>query len=138
VGRPRHACVRRDGRSLDYFNEAVGGAGGAYRGRLFETGWWGEGIDRLVAYLNEHAERGATYKYKGGVDHTFSGLRADLKPVTDNPDYFATTDVGPRDQIPAGYSKVYSVQVMGAPIVAVYRSGQRSTLGRQEQEGSIH
>jgi hypothetical protein len=40
---------------LDYFNEAVGGAGHVAARRWFETAWWGEGVDRAVDYVNAHA-----------------------------------------------------------------------------------
>lgn len=41
---------------LDYFAEQVGGAGGVQRRNMLETAWWGEGVDRAVAYVNEHAK----------------------------------------------------------------------------------
>jgi 4-amino-4-deoxy-L-arabinose transferase-like glycosyltransferase len=44
---------------LDYFAEQVGGAGRVAARGSFETAWWGEGVDRAVAYVNEHALPGA-------------------------------------------------------------------------------
>jgi 4-amino-4-deoxy-L-arabinose transferase-like glycosyltransferase len=44
---------------LDYFGEQVGGAGRVAARGSFETAWWGEGVDRAVAYVNEHALAGA-------------------------------------------------------------------------------
>jgi 4-amino-4-deoxy-L-arabinose transferase-like glycosyltransferase len=44
---------------LDYFAEQVGGAGTVAAHGSFETAWWGEGVDRAVAYVNEHALPGA-------------------------------------------------------------------------------
>ena len=40
---------------LDYFGEHTGGAGTVAARRWFETAWWGEGLDRAVAYVNAHA-----------------------------------------------------------------------------------
>lgn len=45
---------------LDYFAEEVGGAETVASHKWFETAWWGEGIDRAVDYVNEHAEPGET------------------------------------------------------------------------------
>ena len=44
---------------LDYFAEQVGGAGRVATRGWFETAWWGEGVDRAVAYVNAHARPGA-------------------------------------------------------------------------------
>ncbi len=44
---------------LDYFAEPVGGPGAVAERRLFETAWWGEGLDRALAYVNTHAAPGA-------------------------------------------------------------------------------
>lgn len=44
---------------LDYFAEQVGGAGRVAARGWFETAWWGEGVDRAVAYVNAHARSGA-------------------------------------------------------------------------------
>ncbi len=41
---------------LDYFGEQVGGAGNVEELGLFETAWWGEGVDRAVDYVNAHAD----------------------------------------------------------------------------------
>jgi hypothetical protein len=43
---------------LDYFGELIGGAGTVAHRRWFETAWWGEGVDRAVGYINEHAKPG--------------------------------------------------------------------------------
>lgn len=43
---------------LDYFAEQVGGTHTVAAQRWFETAWWGEGVDRAVAYVNEHAAPG--------------------------------------------------------------------------------
>jgi hypothetical protein len=44
---------------LDYFGEQVGGAGTVAPRGWFETAWWGEGVDRAVGYVNDHAARNA-------------------------------------------------------------------------------
>jgi hypothetical protein len=44
---------------LDYFAEQVGCAGRVAARGWFETAWWGEGVDRAVAYVDDHAAPGA-------------------------------------------------------------------------------
>jgi 4-amino-4-deoxy-L-arabinose transferase-like glycosyltransferase len=44
---------------LDYFAEHTGGASNVAARHWFDTAWWGEGLGPAVAYVNEHAERGA-------------------------------------------------------------------------------
>ncbi len=44
---------------LDAFGEHVGGAAGVARRQWLETAWWGEGVDRAVAFVNTHAAPGA-------------------------------------------------------------------------------
>ena len=51
--------VQRPGHVLDEFGEQVGGAGRVAAHRALETAWWGEGVDRAVAYVNAHAAPGA-------------------------------------------------------------------------------
>jgi 4-amino-4-deoxy-L-arabinose transferase-like glycosyltransferase len=40
---------------LDYFGEQVGGTARVAAHGTFETAWWGEGVDRAVAYVNDRA-----------------------------------------------------------------------------------
>jgi hypothetical protein len=58
--RLRRVPRRHGGRSihpyyLDYYGEQVGGTERRVQARRFETAWWGEGLDRAVAYVNAHA-----------------------------------------------------------------------------------
>jgi hypothetical protein len=106
---------------LDYFNEAVGGPSGVYEHRLFETGWWSEGLNEAVAYLNVHAPYGASWTLRGADDHTFIGLRPDLPRDDRDPRFIVTRELTPGRPPPAGYQVAMEVRVEGAPIVAVYR-----------------
>lgn len=48
---------------LDYYNGLVGGPYSVYRYRLFEIGWWGEGIGEATDFLNQNAEANATVRF---------------------------------------------------------------------------
>jgi hypothetical protein len=109
---------------LDYYNEIVGGATGAYQKRWLETAWWGEGVDSTVEWLNANAPKGAVVGYRGMVSHTFAGLRPDLKKNDHNPEYLATTDFKPGRETPPGYTEVFSVRVGKAPMAAVYKRNE--------------
>jgi hypothetical protein len=106
---------------LDYFNEAVGGPSGVYNHRLFETGWWSEGLNEAVAYLNGNAPYGASWTLRGADDHTFTGLREDLSRNDQDPELIVTRELAPDRHPPDGYRIAMEVRVEGAPIVAIYR-----------------
>lgn len=44
----------------DYFNEFVGGAGGIYKSKMFQIGWWGEGTKEAVDFLEKNAPANST------------------------------------------------------------------------------
>jgi hypothetical protein len=107
---------------LDYFNEVVGGPGTVFRHRMFETGWWGEGLNKTIPYLNAEAPKGASYRLKGLVNHTMEDLREDLHRVdSDDADFIVTTEIDPNTKPPAGYEVTKTVRAGGAPIVEVFR-----------------
>ena len=45
---------------LDYFNELVGGVNTVYKYRLFQIGWWGQGIREAGLYVIKNAPKGST------------------------------------------------------------------------------
>jgi len=45
---------------LDYFNELVGGVNTVYKYKLFQIGWWGQGIGEAGAYVVKNAKDGST------------------------------------------------------------------------------
>jgi hypothetical protein len=110
---------------LDYFNEAVGGPGTVFRRRMFETGWWGEGLNKTIPFLNAEAPKGASYALKGLVNHTMEDLREDLQKVDSDADYIITTEIDPNTKPPDGYDVAKIVSVGGAPIVEVFKHRPR-------------
>jgi 4-amino-4-deoxy-L-arabinose transferase-like glycosyltransferase len=113
---------------LDYFGEHVGGAGTAADRRWFETAWWGEGLDRAVAYVNAHAAPNARVHRECIAPSHLAWFREDLWASM-------TTDPGEAAWIVAyapatrgcplapGAEKVFEVVHDGAVLVVVYRRG---------------
>ncbi|MBT9558327.1 MAG: glycosyltransferase family 39 protein [Myxococcales bacterium] len=106
---------------LDYYSEAFGGTSGVFRRSLFEVGWWGEGLDRAIAWMNANADKGATWDCQGVVTHTFDGLRTDLVNRTRNPEYLIHSSLTPRDLGRPDHTEVFRVEAGGAPIVIIWR-----------------
>jgi hypothetical protein len=113
---------------LDYFNELVGGAGTVAERRWFEIAWWGEGLDRAVAYVNAHAAPGAkVYRECIGPNH-LAWFREDLwAPMTKDPREAAWLVVySPATRgcsIPPDAAQVFEVMHDGAALATVYRRG---------------
>lgn len=115
------ACARIHPYYLDYYNEAVGGPAQVWRNRLFETGWWGEGLDRAIDWLNHNAPEKSTWGFRGLVNHTLPDLRRDLKERAHRPDFLIRTDFTNDTEETPGYEQVFRVDARGAPIAAVYQ-----------------
>jgi hypothetical protein len=110
---------------LDYFGEQVGGAGTVAANRWFETAWWGEGIDRAVDYVNEHAQPGdRIHRNYVEVQHV-AWFREDLwANIVDDPAkarwilvYAPATH---RYRLPPDARRVFAVEHAGATLVEVY------------------
>ena len=64
---------------LDYYNSFFGGQRGVYEHRLFEIGWWGEGVREAVLWVNEYAPEGSSVNYAFSPGHVAPALREDLR-----------------------------------------------------------
>ena len=113
---------------LDYFGEHVGGAGTVVERRWFETAWWGEGLDRAVAHVNEHAAPGAKVHRECILPNHLAWFREDLwTPMTRDPRdaawivaYAPATRPCP---VPPDARQVFAVVHDGAVLAVVYRRG---------------
>ena len=111
---------------LDYFGEQVGGAGTVARRSWFETAWWGEGVDRAVAYVNEHAAPNARV-YRNCIEPVhLAWFREDLwTPMTNDPahaDWLVT--YAPQSHpcpMPHDARRVFRVTVQGATLAEVWQ-----------------
>jgi predicted membrane-bound dolichyl-phosphate-mannose-protein mannosyltransferase len=105
---------------LDYYNELVGGTKSVWENRLFEVGWWGEGIPRAVEHINSAAHDGATWSERGPITHTFYGLRSDLIQVDKDADYLVWSNIQSGELDLEGYDIDFQVKADGAPLVVVF------------------
>jgi len=110
---------------LDYFGEHTGGAGAVAASRSYETAWWGEGLDRAIAYVNEHAAPGARVHRECVEPAHLAWFREDLwAPMTREAHEAAWIVVyAPATHgctIPKDARKVFAVEHDGVELAAVY------------------
>jgi 4-amino-4-deoxy-L-arabinose transferase-like glycosyltransferase len=111
---------------LDYFGEHVGGAGRVAASRSFETAWWGEGVDRAVAYVNSHATPGARVNRQCIDPVHLAWFREDLwQPMTDvmtQASWIVVYSPATRRcPVPPDARQVFAVTADGAVLAAVYK-----------------
>jgi 4-amino-4-deoxy-L-arabinose transferase-like glycosyltransferase len=111
---------------LDYFGEQVGGPGAVAARSTFETAWWGEGLDRAVAYVNDHAAPGARV-YRGCIEpQHLAWFREDLwTPMADTPDaatwIVAYAPASHPCNLPPDARQAFTVSTGGLVLAAVYQ-----------------
>jgi len=111
---------------LDYFGEQVGGPGAVAARSTFETAWWGEGLDRAVAYVNEHAAPGARV-YRDCIEpQHLAWFREDLwMPMASTPGeatwIVAYAPASHRCELPPDARRVFAVTTGGLVLAAVYQ-----------------
>ena len=111
---------------LDYFGEQVGGAGTVAQRGWFETGWWGEGVDRAVDYVDENAPAGA-HVYRDCIEPKHLawfrvGLWIPMARQIDQADWIVT--YSPQTHhcpIPKGFDLVFTVEANGAILAEVWK-----------------
>jgi 4-amino-4-deoxy-L-arabinose transferase-like glycosyltransferase len=115
---------------IDYFNVLVGGAKNVYEKRLFQLGWWGEGIKESFDYLNKYAPVGATVGIATSPSHISPPLPG--RKVVSYKDggnydfvvvnfYNVLREGFDDSKIINNYKNVYSVVADGAHLVEVYK-----------------
>lgn len=115
---------------LDYFNIVVGGNKYVYENRLFQFGWWGQGIKEAALYVEDNAERGS----KIGLAVVPIGVTPPLKSLDVSEynngttydyvlvSYFNIVRIGFDDsKVRSNYYPVYEVKADGAVLVTVYK-----------------
>jgi 4-amino-4-deoxy-L-arabinose transferase-like glycosyltransferase len=99
---------------LDYFGEHVGGPSAVSTHGVFETAWWGEGVDRAVDYVNAHAAPNARV-FRCILPVHVAWFREDLwKPMVDSPEQ-------------ADWIVVYAPRVVNCPCRTTRARSSRST-----------
>lgn len=115
---------------LDYFNLTVGGTKGVYEHKLFQIGWWGEGLREASLYVLGNAPKGSTVGLAVSPMHTvlpMSGLNYESYIPSKQYDYvivnaFNVLREGFDDSgIKEMYKEDYFVSAAGAHLVTVYK-----------------
>jgi hypothetical protein len=111
---------------LDYFNELTGGPDAVAAGKTFETAWWGEGLDRAVDYVNEHAAPDAKVHRECITPGHLAWFREDLWPhmtrTTTNAEWIVVyAPLTKKCALPADAREVYQVLHGGLALAVVYR-----------------
>lgn len=115
---------------LDYFNSIVGGPGGVYQKKLFQMGWWGQGLGEAGYYLISNTPKGISIGLAvkplssvpnipdRRVEEFRTGKKYDYVLVS----YHMIVREGFDDsEIKRNYHVIHEVLVDGAPIVTVYK-----------------
>jgi hypothetical protein len=111
---------------LDYFGEQVGGAGTVTAHHWFETAWWGEGVDRAVDYVNEHAEPGA-HVFRDCIEPAHlawfrAGLWVPMAHTMADADWIVTYSPATHHcPVPKGFDRVFTVDADGAILAEVWK-----------------
>ncbi len=115
---------------LDYFNILVGGTKMVYEKRLFQLGWWGQGVKEAGDYLKINAPRGSKIGLAISPTHvfpkspTYSFSEYDYRKKYDYivVSYFRVLrDRFDDSKIRKSYKLIYSVKADEAVLVWVYK-----------------
>ncbi|MBI2589807.1 glycosyltransferase family 39 protein [Candidatus Berkelbacteria bacterium] len=110
---------------LDYYNEFTGGAGQMAAQKLFQIGWWNEGVEEAVLWLNKNGLADRTVTFAAIPDRSARLLRTDFKRIEPaNGDYIVINRA--RQELIAEYPEqdryqpIYTVAVRGAILAEVW------------------
>ncbi len=120
-------CARIHPYYLDYYGEQVGGPAAVARARRFEIAWWGEGLDRAIAYVDRHARPGdRVHRRCVEPGHLTWFGRGLWEPVDDPRQATWIVHYQPSWRpcpIPPDARRVFRVSADGAPLVDVWQRG---------------
>lgn len=115
---------------LDYYNFVVGGTKNVYEKKLFQLGWWGQGIREAGLYLEKNASSGSRVGLAVDPIESMPKLnKLKLSNYSDSKDYdyvvigyYRITRLGFDDsKIRNNYNLIYTVNADGARIIKVYK-----------------
>lgn len=115
---------------LDYFNELVGGTDTVYKYKLFQQGWWGQGIGEAGYYIRKTAPKGSTIGYALSPDFVlprFSEFKYEKWLTNKKYDYvivnyYNIIREGFNDEyIRKNYKLIYEVKANNAILVYIYK-----------------
>ncbi len=97
---------------LDYFNELVGGVNNVYDKKLFQIGWWGQGVGEAGYYLKENAPKSSKIGLAISPSHVF--------PVLKDFDVLRYKKSGNYDYVVVNYYNIIREAFDDSPIVSNY------------------
>lgn len=115
---------------LDYFNELVGGVNTVYKYKLFQTGWWGEGLREAGIYLKNSVPQGSRIALAISPEHALlksENLNYYNWSVSGKYDYVVVNnyhvirDGFDDSEIKKRYAPVYFVRADQAVLATVYK-----------------
>lgn len=115
---------------LDYFNIVVGGPKGVYQTKMFQMGWWGQGIREAADYVVKNTKKGSEVGIAlspATVMPTLEDYKVSIYKENKKYDYIIVNYYniireGFNDsEIQKEYAPVYNVLADGASLVTVYR-----------------
>lgn len=115
---------------LDYFNELIGGVNTVYKYKLFQIGWWGQGVREAGIYVIKNAPKGSSVGLALSPIHSappMSTLNVEKYNTRKKYDYvivnfYNVLREGFDDSvIKNNYKAVYSVKADEAILVTVYK-----------------
>lgn len=115
---------------LDYFNILVGGTRGVYEKRLFQLGWWGQGIKEAGMYIMKNAKKGSRIGIATSPTHVvpmMPALRVSKYKKDQEYDYVLVNYYNilregfDDSDIKKKYNAVYNVSADGAILATVYQ-----------------
>ena len=121
---------------LDYFNELVGGVNNVYEKKLFQIGWWGQGIKEAGYYIKNTAPRGSMIGIALAPPHVFPNLKdykTSIFTQEKKYDYVIVNDYAVLrynfndNFIKRDYKLTYVVTADRAVLVSIYRSKSLNT-----------
>ena len=116
---------------LDYFSEVVGGNNNIYEKRLFQMGWWGQGIGEAIFYIDKLEKNTVSVAVDGGQPEIVVPKLKGIKLVYYSKDadadyvlvpYFNVVRLWfPEHELKGKYKEVHSVMINKAKLVKIYK-----------------
>jgi 4-amino-4-deoxy-L-arabinose transferase-like glycosyltransferase len=115
---------------LDYYNAVVGGAKGVYEKRMFELGWWGQGLREMSVYFNTHVKKESSVGLAVWPSISIApmpGLKTSVYDPKKSYDYVAVSYFNivregfDDSSVIQNYKLIHSVMADGAEIVKIYK-----------------
>lgn len=115
---------------LDYFNELVGGVNTVYKYKLFQLGWWGQGVREASLYVSTNASKDSTVGLAISPIHvspSMPTLKVEKYNKNKKYDYVIVNYYNVLRErfddlfIRNSYKPIYFVRADGAVLVTVYK-----------------